>query len=457
MVLPGVCHATVAAGMAALQIFYNSATGLWNNTGWWNSANALETTIDYSRITNIPTYHSVIENTFEKQKGTKFLNRWMYDDDGWWALAWIKAYDLTGEKHYLDAAKTIFKDMTTGWDSVCGGGIWWKKNRTYKNAITNQLFFTVAIRLHQRTVNDYGKGSYIDWARHSWKWLRNSGMINRQNLFNDGLDKNCRNNGQTTWTYNQGVILGGLVDFYYSTKDPSVLKTANAIAKSAIRNLSSKGILREPCEPNCGEDGAQFKGIFIRNLSSLYQATRDPEYKRFILQNAEAIWSGSRNDQNHFGLSWGDGVDVADASRQSAAIDVLNAATLIKREPSVYQIANAVLHNLSMEASNGSEYVSGWNRNSQRVDMKVNMGCSGQYNLGLRYAAAAGDAFRFIFVNGENVIKKQVFPATEHWNDWKVVEVPNIPLKAGSNMISILFDSAKGSENWLNLGDIAIE
>lgn len=457
MVLPGACHATAAAAMAALQVFYSSSTGLWKTTGWWNSANALETTIDYSRITNTNTYRPMIANTFEKQQNTKFLNQWMYDDDGWWALAWIKAYDLTGEKRYLTMAKTIFNDMKKGWDSTCGGGMWWKKNRTYKNAITTQLFMTVAIRLHQRTVNDDGKGSYIDWAKRSWQWFKQSGMINRDNLVNDGLNDRCRNNGQTTWTYNQGVILGGLVDLYQSTNDRTYLDEANKIAKAAIRYLSAQGVLREPCEPNCGKDGAQFKGIFIRNLSYLYQTTRDPQYKTFILQNARAIWAQSRNESNQIGLIWGKKFDVADASRQSAAIDALNAATLIDREPSMYQIANGVLHGLSINKSNEKDHVSGWNRDGQWIDFQVKVSCSGQYHLGLKYSAAAGDAFRFIFVNGESVVKNQLFPSTDHWNDWKSVRIPNIPLNAGNNTISILFDSKKGSRNWLNLAEIEIE
>lgn len=35
-------------------------------------------------------------------------------------------------------------------------------------------------------------------------------MINEQKLVNDGLteDGSCRNNGQTEWRYNQGVVLG---------------------------------------------------------------------------------------------------------------------------------------------------------------------------------------------------------------------------------------------------------
>ena len=37
-------------------------------------------------------------------------------------------------------------------------------------------------------------------------------MINENLLVNDGLDpRTCTNNGAETWTYNQGVVLGGLV------------------------------------------------------------------------------------------------------------------------------------------------------------------------------------------------------------------------------------------------------
>jgi len=48
----GICPSSAAAGMAALQLFYNISTGLWDTTQWWNSANALGTTIESSRLTD---------------------------------------------------------------------------------------------------------------------------------------------------------------------------------------------------------------------------------------------------------------------------------------------------------------------------------------------------------------------------------------------------------------------
>ncbi len=317
------------AGMAALQNFYNSSTGLFSTpAGWWQDANALETTIDYSARTGNTLYTGDIATTFNDNNSNNFLNGY-YDDEGWWALTWIKAYDLTGNATYLSAAKTIFADMSGGWDaSVCNGGIWWDKNRTYKNAIANELFLTVAARLHNRTPGDAGPGSFLDWAQREWAWFAASGMINSGNLINDGLTSSCQNNGGTTWSYNQGVILGGLSDLYKAVNDVSLLSEAETIASAATTSptlINANGILVEPCEASgCGNDGTQFKGIFAKNLYYLWTADQKSTWRNFLATNANSIWTNDRNSANQFGLHWAGPFDTADGSRQSAAEDVLN-------------------------------------------------------------------------------------------------------------------------------------
>jgi len=91
----------------------------------------------------------------------------LYDDEAWWALAWLRAYDLTvalgkSDDRYLAMAVVIFNDMTKGWDEVCDGGIYWSKDHTddkdppngpngpYKNAIANELFLALAAGLYRR-------------------------------------------------------------------------------------------------------------------------------------------------------------------------------------------------------------------------------------------------------------------------------------------------------------------
>lgn len=325
------------ASMTVLQGMYNTYTGQWSDASWWQQANALETVIDYSSRTNTTTYIGDIATTFNANKSSSFLDGY-YDDEGWWALAWMKAYDLTNTANYLSMSKAIFNDMTGGWDSICGGGTWWDKDKTYKNAIANELFLEVAARLHQRTPGDTvggGSGprhtSYIDWANKEWQWFKNSGMLNASNLVNDGLDgSTCANNGGNPWTYNQGVILGALTDLYKITDDSSYLAQAEAIADANNRtNINDDGILYERgCEPSnsCGTDGPQFKGIFMKNLYYLYQSDNKQAYKSFIIKNVDAIWNRGRDRSNHLGLHWDGPFDQAQARNQSSAMDAVNAA-----------------------------------------------------------------------------------------------------------------------------------
>jgi predicted alpha-1,6-mannanase (GH76 family) len=267
-----------------------------------------------------------------------FLNRY-YDDEGWWALAWIDAYDLTGQARYLTMGRSIFADMSGGWDNTCGGGIWWSKDRTYKNAIANELFFSVAAHLAARAATPAARAAYEQWAAKEWAWFRQSGMINNQGLVNDGLtiDKSsgaCTNNGKTTWTYNQGVLIGALAEWSKTAPGGSaaLLAQARTIAGASLTRLTDKaGILHDACEPNCGGDGIQFKGIFMRNLQALNRQVHDPAYARFFAVNAQSIWASDRSPGNTFGVVWSGPFATADAGTQTSALDALVAAAASAR------------------------------------------------------------------------------------------------------------------------------
>jgi predicted alpha-1,6-mannanase (GH76 family) len=263
-----------------------------------------------------------------QRKSAGFLNDY-YDDEGWWALAWIGVYDLTHQRQYLQMAQSIFEDMTDGWDDKCSGGIWWSKERKYKNAIANELFLSVAAHLALRAKGNKQRARYLDWAQREWGWFEASGMINSSHLINDGLDAKCGNNHQTTWSYNQGVILGGLSELYRKTHDKDLLLEADAIAGAVISSTTltdAQGILHDPCEPDCGGDGTQFKRIFVRNLASLYKIAPSPRYKAFVILNANSIWKGMQAQQYNIGTTWTAPYGAANASTQSSGADVLVSA-----------------------------------------------------------------------------------------------------------------------------------
>lgn len=325
--------------MNVLQQWYTQENGLYWTTGWWNSANAITALANYSRMTHSTKYLPVFANTLHAAQTSHdgfpgFINDY-YDDEGWWALAWIDVYDLTGEARYLHAAASIFDDMQLGWDTkTCGGGVWWSKKSREKNAIENELFLAVAASLANRMKSPEQRQKYLAWAQKEWVWFQNSGMINGEHLINDGLDgsdpAHCTNNGKNTWTYNQGVILGALVELNKAAPDPSLKSTAAAIALSAIQHLTdADGVLRESSNAHTGGDVPQFKGIFSRNLMLLNSAFPDGRYQSFARTNAQSIWDKDRDAANHFGFWWAGPFDMADASRQSSALDALIAAAIL--------------------------------------------------------------------------------------------------------------------------------
>jgi hypothetical protein len=117
-----------------------------------------------------------------------------YDDDLWWALAWINAYDVTKKVEYLYLAEGIFTAVVKTWGTRCfNGGLWWSWKKDYMNAIANELFMSTAAHLANR-VSPREKGVYLNWAERSLDWFLNSGMINEGWTINDGLTYECENN-----------------------------------------------------------------------------------------------------------------------------------------------------------------------------------------------------------------------------------------------------------------------
>jgi predicted alpha-1,6-mannanase (GH76 family) len=366
-----VSHASQAFDV--LQTWYNQTTGLWDTMGWWNAANGLTTIAHlagldprqqhaasaifahtYSHappynprnnlrkiatLTSISTLYGPPSHFPRRPKRARFTPPnaadWTdscYDDNGWWALAWLAAYDTTNTPSYLALGEAIFSQMASGGPTNCGAGgiIWCADQPYYVNAIANELYLSVAAHLAARVPSSAG---YLAAAKAQWAWFRASGMINADGLVNDGLTPGCENNGATAWSYNQGVILGALAelaraDARNSSASAGYLAAAHALARASIRNLTdASGVVHETCEPSCGADGTQFKGAYVRGLAALHRASPKALYRRIILANADAIWAKDRDVVGRLSVDWaGPFVAPANASTHSSALDALVAA-----------------------------------------------------------------------------------------------------------------------------------
>jgi predicted alpha-1,6-mannanase (GH76 family) len=391
--VPATSYLRAAAGMRTLAGWYDWSpcqktyepwvwfglchTGSFQpSAGWWNSANALTTTVNFTMLSGDPTYLGLIHHAFDSRDDGASISTNFVDDEGWWALAWIGASELDasdGERSARELARAayVFRDMQRYWDSTCGGGVWWQKSpKFYKNAIANELFMAVAARLYQHTKNPI----YLSAVRDEYRWFfEQSRLYDRGHLVVDGIkDGTCGNAiptmNRSTWTYNQGVILGALVALQEVSgsadmrpADPrgpcigyDVLRCAREIADIAMRRLTVQGVLTEfelaeapevptpenrrprrvhgtNAEPtDCfGPDCPQFKGIFMRNLGTLVRAlpASDREtYANFLAHNAATIWQDDRWETRgkvFFGVYWQGPFSLPNATVQTSALDAL--------------------------------------------------------------------------------------------------------------------------------------
>ncbi|MEU8225259.1 glycoside hydrolase family 76 protein [Kribbella sp. NPDC048915] len=337
---PGDAPAAVARARVAADQLMSSyePNKAWFPSSWWNSAVALQTIGDYMQRTGDRRYLWHLDNTFEKDKGAfpagylsgdelwgNFTSR-AIDDSEWWGLTWIQAYDLTKDRKYLDMAVTIARFVEGYWDDTCGGGVWWNGERTYKNAVTNGLWIRLTAELHNRLPGDK---YWLGRAKQGWNWFNASGMTNADGLVNDGLNDNCESNGDTVWTYNQGLAIGAGLELWRATRDPKLLTTVRRLADAAISpgGLVTDGVLTEYCDAPgriCDDNGKQFKGIFLRYWMDLADTTHDRRYVDFVKKQATTIWEQNRDASDRLGVHWsGATPNVFDWRTQASALSAL--------------------------------------------------------------------------------------------------------------------------------------
>jgi predicted alpha-1,6-mannanase (GH76 family) len=376
------------AACATLQeTWFNTTSGTWNGhngqdetgartqIGWWNAANSLEATVNCALLGGggwplegsgkqqaPPSTDAIIDLFFRNENVTGIAGSRSYDDSGWVTLAWARAFERSGNAAFLVRAEAFWQQvLSEGWDDTCGGGLYWAgdgpQGNRYKNAISNSLFLTSSATLYRLT----GNATYKEWAIKEWQWFNSTGLI-VNGIVNGGLTSDCKNDGSEGYTYNQGVLLGGLSLLSNITGDPSLLATAEDIAEAVLASevyVYRDGVLREPCEEKphrheskltavqvrstCDDDQLQFKGVFMRYLryfleyapahkraSAAYQ-----RYQAFLVHNAEAVWSRDRDERDGtFGLRW-EGPLLRNHTRgailQTSAVDCLTAAAALSR------------------------------------------------------------------------------------------------------------------------------
>jgi len=330
------------------------------------------------------------------------------DSNEWYGHRWIPAF--------AHRARVFWELAAKGWDTkLCGGGmIWNPRLLPYKNAITNELFIAASIGMYLHFPGDENDSPYTSnikleppnispnfgWHAHDpvfgsaaqrgHDWLRSSNMTNDQGLYADGFhvsglgkegnnNTRCDDRDEMVYTYNQGVILSGLLGLFQATGQEHYLHEGHALILNVIaatgwdltRNkplepraenltfflvregklprwhgLGRAGILEDACDMrgSCSQDAQTFKGIWMHHFATFcapdalefvhpragldeqtLERIRDEHaaqckgYLPWLRRNAKAAL-GTRDENGLFGMWWTPGLLVAESGGRDSVL-----------------------------------------------------------------------------------------------------------------------------------------
>lgn len=162
-----------------------------------------------------------------------------YDDDAQVASAMITAYEVTGDKKFLDQGRELVRFLMGGWNdnpkARNKGGMKWHISNAYLNACTTAETAKACLQL-SKFIPDEEK-VYVDFASKCIDWQIKT-LQDGDKLIMDGIQDTAESVNNTKWTYNAGTTLSAASHLYFITKDSKWKQIADDLANACInRNV----------------------------------------------------------------------------------------------------------------------------------------------------------------------------------------------------------------------------
>jgi hypothetical protein len=343
-------------------VAWNRWTGLWGGrelARWWQSAQAIETVVQYAERTNKlgSVIQHVLLRTYELNHNAKpgkyddFRNGFR-DDTARWGVAWEMAsqYELYHQHDRADAARflhTAEEDASflANLPRDCGGLRW--VNGFPPNAISNALFVDLTARLarYRRYDGIFHSGAKAThWRRqahHILSWMRHSGLIDvSQGKVTESLTDACKPGGGSR-PVTEGEVADAFVQMGYVMHDRSYYRQAANFLRyttSPTSPFMDNGILRDRClsqSPTCDHELSVTSGLglFMLAMDDWDRATRSSAFRPFLRAQLTSIVTHDMTPPPccWFGLSWGGGVQrmlVTTGTQESALSALIAGADL---------------------------------------------------------------------------------------------------------------------------------
>lgn len=226
-----------------------------------------------------------------------------YDDMAWLGLATLRLQDLAeqtrkpGRRRNARVRKTLTVQFDSASTDDLGGGTFWSKKRDFKNTPA-----TAPVALYYARTGQQAK------AQRLVDWLNAVLFDQAQGLYVDGARLNAAGEitvENTIYTYNQGPVLGALLELGGETnlsRAATVIRAVDThltVPAPALVPGSSPDVRTSILRCDGTGDGGLFTGILCRYLALAALDARLPEGTRttageLVTATAAAFWAGRR-------------------------------------------------------------------------------------------------------------------------------------------------------------------
>ncbi|WP_339070986.1 glycoside hydrolase family 76 protein [Chitinophaga sp. 212800008-4] len=210
-----------------------------------------------------------------------------YDDNQWIGIAYLDAYERTGKKWFLQKGDEIYRFMMTGFDTISGGGLYWKEgDKTTKNTCSNGPGILLALQLYNATHNK----AYLDTALLLYNWV-NKHLRSNSGVYWDAIKPQENNRiDSAAYTYNTGTMLEANVKLYHITKNAHYLTEAQHIAEGGYQRFFRNGRFHS---------SYWFNAVLLRGYEALYKTDKHRKYIDAMQEYADNVWKHDRDSANN--------------------------------------------------------------------------------------------------------------------------------------------------------------
>lgn len=187
-----------------------------------------------------------------------------YDDDAQVASAMITAYEVTGDRRFLDLGRELVRFMMGGWHQGIGG-VKWHVSKTYVNACTTAEVAKACLQLSKFIPLE--ARTYVDFAAKCVDWQIQTLQDGEDKCIKDGIQPDGMKIEGGKLTYNNGTTLSAASHLYQITKNQHWKEIADGLAEASINRNVPFYDRDVPDEMRYWRDSSYFVQLLIEGLA----------------------------------------------------------------------------------------------------------------------------------------------------------------------------------------------